>query len=74
MVLSPLPGVIPPTAPLAPLWEPALQSQYVDIVYCQLVYQIIIVQRSFQSSFSYRSADQSDDVCFVVGYIIELNL
>ena len=32
MVLSPLPGVIPPTAPLALLWEPALQSQYVDIV------------------------------------------
>ena len=44
MVLSPLPGVIPPTAPLALLWEPALQSQYVDIVYCQLVYQIHIIQ------------------------------
>ena len=50
MVLSPLPGVIPPTAPLATLWEPALQSQYVDIVvymfilYCQLVYQIHIIQ------------------------------
>ena len=49
MVLSPLPGVIPPTAPLATLWEPALQSQYVDIVvymfivYCQLVYQIHLI-------------------------------
>ena len=40
----------PPTAPLALLWEPKLQSPYVDvvvymfIVYCQLVYQIHLIQ------------------------------
>ena len=61
MVLSPLPGVIPPTAPLATLWEPALQSQYVDVVvysihvYCILPISLSNTYNSIQEEQSVES-------------------